>query len=311
MGLARPRTGDRWVHALSLRSTWVTCRHPHAGSPRVVPGRSPHGPFYGSSLARTGSAPETDSLDSSCRPCQSRHSTVASSLQRVPGGRRGRGRPGRGPPRAGAGAGCPRSPGEVDAGGVALEHPVRHAARPGRRAPGRAGCCGRCCRRTCPRGRSTRRSSGSSSASAGEVRRDVPGVDQLHRPGAQVDAADQPGDEVLEAAAAACSTSAWFVAVDLLEQRRAPACARSAGRPRTRWPSARPPTPCPIASVRDRCRTSRARLKSNVSPPMLAAGSSQPASVNAAGLARLRARGAVAAGSPPTGSTAGLRCPHS
>ena len=39
-------------------------------------------------------------------------------------------------------------------------------------------------------------------------------------------------------------------------------------------------TPCPMASVRDRWRTSRARLKSNVSPAMPAAGSNQPARVN-------------------------------
>lgn len=40
-------------------------------------------------------------------------------------------------------------------------------------------------------------------------------------------------------------------------------------------------TPWPMASVIDRWSSSRARLKSNVSPAIAAAGSSQPASVKA------------------------------
>ena len=108
----------------------------------------------------------------------------------------------------------------------------------------------------------------------------MPGIHQLHRPGAQVDATDQAGDEVLEPRCWPRDRPAPGSSRRPVPAVTRPRCGRSAGSPTHSVAVRAAATPCPIASVRDRCSTSRARLKSNVSPAMPAAGSSQPASVN-------------------------------
>ena len=115
---------------------------------------------------------------------------------------------------------------------------------------------------------------------AGEVRRDVAGIDQVHRSGAQVEAADQARDEVLERAGPRARPAPRSSRRPARAGRR-PRCARCAGFPRTGWrPGPRPPRD-PWRRSATGAAASRARLKSNVSPAMPAAGSSQPARVKA------------------------------
>ena len=89
--------------------------------------------------------------------------------------------------------------GEVETGRVALEHAVGHQDQP---VAGSQHEVGRAVRRV---GEQPEREvhgqlDGGDVGTAGQVRRDVPGVHQLHRAGAQVEAADQTCHEVLEPA---------------------------------------------------------------------------------------------------------------